>query len=251
MLARLSAKFFEALPDRDHPKIELHTRSERTPLGPPATGADWRAWHHFSQDLTVGEGVHRPSEFSALLASELTDVSGLSVVDAGCGAGLITLAALASGARHVVAMDRDPAALEATAANVARLLGPEARARTSLWQADFLQLDALHVDVLAVNPPQRPTHLLERVESSQRHLHTGAGEDGLASLKLVLANTGADEVRTTAAPALRLGDATLVEGWGRPRRVAAAKLPLHPAWGEPLDQGEVGVWSLRRVASRT
>jgi methylase of polypeptide subunit release factors len=208
----------------------------------------WNAWHAYGQRLDTGEGVHRPSEFSALLASTLADSAGLTVLDAGCGAGLISIAALEAGARHVIAMDRDPAALESTAANVRSLLGEDARARLSLWQADFSQLGALAADVLAVNPPQRPDSILGAVDSTERHLHTGAGADGLDTLRLVLANAAAREVRTTAAPALRLGEARFDGAWDAPELVAAETLPVHPAWGEPGDRAEVGVWTFRRSA---
>ena len=209
--------------------------------------AGWQAWHAYGQKLDTGEGVHRPSEFSALLASTLADKAGSTVLDAGCGAGLISLAALMAGAHHVVAMDRDPAALAATAGNVQRLLGDDGRRRLSLWQADFSQLGALAADVLAVNPPQRPESILGGVEVDERHLHSGAGVDGLDSLRLVLANAAATEVRTTAAPALRPAAAAVGEKWRRPVRMAAEVLPLHPAWREPDDDGEVGVWAFVRA----
>jgi 16S rRNA G966 N2-methylase RsmD len=215
-------------------------------LGSAPMISGWEEWHAYGQRLDTDEGVHRPSEFSALLSSTLADTGGLTVLDAGCGAGLISLAALTAGARHVVAMDRDPAALESTAANVRSLLGDDARSRLSLWQADFSQLDALAADVLAVNPPQRPDSILGAVETTERHLHTGAGADGLDTLRLVLANAAATEIRTTAAPALRLAEADLEGPWGAPTRIAAETLPVHPAWGEPDDRAEVGVWSFRR-----
>jgi methylase of polypeptide subunit release factors len=215
--------------------------------GLPGAGADWSAWHELGQTLDAAPGVHRPSEFSSLLASTLEDVGGRSVVDAGSGAGLIAIAALAAGASQVVAMDRDAAALESTATNVTRLLGPAARARLSLWQADFAQLGVLAVDVLAVNPPQRPAGVLGDVEEDQRHLHTGAGDDGLDSHRLVLAHAAAREVRSTAAAALAIDRAALVDGWSPPRRLTAATLPLHPAWGSPDGRGEVGVWAFSRA----
>jgi methylase of polypeptide subunit release factors len=215
-------------------------------IAAPPSGADWRAWLAFEESLEVAPGVHRPSAFSSLLASTLGGATGRTVLDAGCGAGLITLAALAAGARQVVAMDRDPAALEVTAANVERLLGTEARGRLSLWRADFSQLDVLATDLLAVNPPQRPTAHLDRVEPEQRHLHTGGGEDGRETLGLVLAAAAATEVRTTAAPALRLAEMNPPAGWSRPHPVATERLPLHPSWGEPTDEGDVGVWTFLR-----
>lgn len=211
----------------------------------PGPGADWRTWDLLGRGLAAGEGVHRPSEFSALLASTLGDTGGMTVLDAGCGAGLIAIAALAAGAARVVAMDRDPAALESTATNVERHLGGEAAARLELWGADFAGLGERPVDVLAVNPPQRPVDLLDGVEPAQRHLHTGAGADGLDGLRLVLAHAAAAEVRTTAAPALNLAAAPRFEGWGPPLRLTGAVLPLHPAWNSPDGHGEVGIWAFR------
>jgi methylase of polypeptide subunit release factors len=207
---------------------------------------DWREWHRLGETLEVVEGVHRPSEFSALLSSTLTGLEGATVLDAGCGAGLITIAALAGGAARVIAMDRDGAALEATAANVALVLGPRARDRLSLRQDDFSRLGEIEVDLLAVNPPQRPESILGAVESHNRHLHTGAGADGFDTLRLVLAHAAAGEVRTTAAAALRLGEAEFDGPWGPPVRLAAETLPVHAAWGAPDDRAEVGIWSFRR-----
>ncbi len=215
--------------------------------GIPGAGDGWSAWHELGQTLHADPGVHRPSEFSSLLASTLEDVGGRTVVDAGSGAGLITIAALAAGADQVVAMDRDAAALESTATNVTRLLGSEVRGRLSLWQADFAQLGVLACDVLAVNPPQRPAGVLDEVEQDQRHLHTGAGDDGLDSLRLVLAHAAAREVRSTAAAALAVERTELVDGWAPPHRLTTSTLPLHPAWGSSNGRGEVGVWAFSRA----
>ncbi|HEX6341667.1 50S ribosomal protein L11 methyltransferase [Umezawaea sp.] len=211
----------------------------------PLPGAAWTAWHRLGTTLTASPGVHRPTEFSGLLASTLSDVWGRTVLDAGCGAGLITVAALSAGATHVVALDRDEAALRDTAANVERLLGASARDRLSLWQADFTQLGVLDADVLAVNPPQRPSHLLDAVEPEDRHLHDGGGRDGLDGLRLVLDHARCHEVRTTAADVLPLE--TLRRA---PRRLATASLPVHPSW-LPLVQAEeakVSVWAFDRSA---
>lgn len=209
----------------------------------PLPGAAWSAWHKV--ELTTSEGVHRPSEFSALLASTMSDAWGRTVVDAGCGAGLIALAALSAGASHVIAQDRDAAALRDTAANVERLLGASARERLSLWQADFAQLGVLDADVLAVNPPQRPAHLLGDVELENLHLHEGGGRDGLDGLRLVLAHARCHEVRSTAADVLPLDALRRT-----PRRLATATLPMHPAW-HPLVLGteaKVSVWAFDRVS---
>ncbi|MCS7478256.1 50S ribosomal protein L11 methyltransferase [Umezawaea endophytica] len=209
----------------------------------PLPGSAWTAWHRLGAALTASPGVHRPSEFSALLASTLSDVWGRTVLDAGSGAGLIAVAALSAGASHVVALDRDPVALQDTAANVERLLGAAARDRLSLWQADFTQLGVLDADVLAVNPPQRPAHLLDLVEPEHRHLHEGGGHDGLDGVRLVLTHARCHEVRTTAADALPLDALRRT-----PRRLTTASLPVHPSW-TPLvhaEETKVSVWAFDR-----
>jgi hypothetical protein len=76
---------------------------------PPFGATD--AWWALGARLAVSDGVHRPSRFSAALSAHLPTVTGAHVVDVGCGAGLVSVAALARGAAHVIAMDRDPAAM--------------------------------------------------------------------------------------------------------------------------------------------
>jgi SAM-dependent methyltransferase len=214
------------------------------------TTTDWRGWLDIAGAFAVAPGVHQPSAFSALLASTLSDVAERTVVDAGSGAGLISLAALRYGARHVVAVDSDAAALAVTAENVERLGGSAARARLSLWQTDFAELGTVRADVLAVNPPQRPVGVLDGVEPGQRHLHVGGGADGLQTVRLVLRHARCAELRTTAAAVLpvtaeSLGSTEL--GWSPPRVLAEATLPMHPSW-QPLTgspEALVNVWSLR------
>ncbi|WP_309112700.1 50S ribosomal protein L11 methyltransferase [Saccharothrix sp.] len=204
-------------------------------------------WNVVGRKLAVSEGVHRPSTFSALLAATLTDCRNLVVVDAGCGAGLATVAALAAGARHVIAQDYDPAALADTARNVTDVLGPEARRRLTLWEADWTMLTPMKADLLAVNPPQRPSSLLPDVPEDQRHLHSGGGPDGLDGIRTVLSHAGAHRVRTTANAILNLTEAS-TPGWSAPRKVAGADLPLDPSWRSvvPDLRGRVDVWEFHR-----
>src|SRR5919106_748617 len=55
----------------------------------------------------------------ALAALDRLVRGGERVLDAGCGSGVLGIAALALGAGHAVGVDRDPAALEASRANAA------------------------------------------------------------------------------------------------------------------------------------
>lgn len=208
-------------------------------------------WAALGEQLETGEGVHRPSTFSAFLAATMSDCGNLVVVDAGCGAGLVTLAALSAGARHVVAQDYDAAALADTARNVTTFLGPEARRRLTLWEADWRLLGPMKADLLAVNPPQRPSVLLPDVPDEQRHLHAGGGEDGLDGVRLVLSHAGAERVRTTAAAVLGL-HALDMPAWSAPQIIASVELAFAPAWRAlvPTLHGRVDVWEFKQDADR-
>ncbi|MEV0200660.1 50S ribosomal protein L11 methyltransferase [Nonomuraea sp. NPDC050691] len=215
----------------------------------PGEGKSLDHWAAVGRKLEAGPGVHRPSTFSAFLASTMHDTRAQVVVDAGCGAGLVTVAALAAGARHVIAQDYDAAALADTARNVVDLLGHEARERLTLWEADWRLLAPMSADLLAVNPPQRPAVLLPDVPADQRHLHDGGGEDGLDALRLILAHSSAQRVRTTAAAVL---DPTALQdpNWTEPRLLADIELPFDPAWRSlvPDLRGRVNIWEFTRLS---
>ncbi|MFG1925238.1 50S ribosomal protein L11 methyltransferase [Cryptosporangium sp. NPDC048952] len=206
--------------------------------------SNWQSWFTLGAALPLAPGVHAPSRFSALLAATLGDCAGRTVIDAGCGAGLITIAALRAGAEHVVAIDADPAAVELTRDNVARTTGDVSPTRLEALQLDFRELARFDADLLAVNPPQRPESILQAVEPDQRHLHEGGGPDGLDTLRLVLKHTTAAIVRTTAADVLPIHTVEV----RTPRRVLTATLPMHLAW-HPLTGPEapVSVWDLHAV----
>ena len=201
--------------------------------------------------LRTSPGVHRPSPFSVLLASSLPPLDGLAVVDAGCGAGLVTIAMLRRGADRVTAQDRDPAALADTRANVEALLGPEALERLACREGDWQEPGVLGGDLVAVNPPQRPSAVLPAIPADEVHLHTGGGRDGLDGLRLVLRNAEADVVLSTASTLVR-GDpaeAGAVLGW---RASVVAERVLHhaePWWmvAGALD-APVRVWRFERRA---
>ncbi|MFI7635487.1 50S ribosomal protein L11 methyltransferase [Nonomuraea sp. NPDC049400] len=206
-------------------------------------------WGSVGRKLKASPGVHRPSTFSAFLASSMDDTRDQVVVDAGCGAGLVTLAALTAGARHVIAQDYDRAALADTARNVIEVLGHEARKRLTLWEADWRLLAPMSANLLAVNPPQRPAALLPDVPPDQRHLHDGGGRDGLDAIRLILAHSSVGRVRTTAAAVL---DPTALRNpnWTEPQLLADLELPFDPAWRSVLPdlRGRVNIWQFTRLS---
>ena len=69
--------------------------------------------------LAFGSGTH-PTTRLCLQWLDGADVTGETVVDYGCGSGILGLAALKLGARHVVGVDNDPQALDASRDNTRR-----------------------------------------------------------------------------------------------------------------------------------
>lgn len=123
--------------------------------------------------LAFGTGAH-PTTAMCLdwLADET--LSGLSVVDYGCGSGILAVAAAKLGARQVWAVDHDPQALAATRDNAAaNAVGPRVAACAP---AD---LPALSADVLVANILAK--HLSDMAQMLSRLLVPG-GRMALAGI---------------------------------------------------------------------
>jgi ribosomal protein L11 methyltransferase len=90
----------------------------RPPWVPAPPGAG-RAVVVVDPGRAFGSGTHASTRL-ALAALDRLVRGGERVLDAGCGSGVLGIAALALGAGHAVGVDRDPAALEASRANAAR-----------------------------------------------------------------------------------------------------------------------------------
>ncbi len=69
--------------------------------------------------LAFGTG-HHPTTALCLRWLDAANLRGRTLVDYGCGSGILALAALRLGAARAIAVDHDPQALEATAANAAK-----------------------------------------------------------------------------------------------------------------------------------
>lgn len=69
--------------------------------------------------LAFGTGTH-PTTFLCLAWLDANDVKDKIVIDYGCGSGILGIAALLLGAKHVYAIDNDPQALLATQDNAER-----------------------------------------------------------------------------------------------------------------------------------
>ena len=69
--------------------------------------------------LAFGTGTH-PTTWLCLQWLDGQSLDGLTVIDYGCGSGILGIAALLLGARKVIAVDNDPQALRATRDNAQR-----------------------------------------------------------------------------------------------------------------------------------
>jgi ribosomal protein L11 methyltransferase len=83
-----------------------------------APGADDAVVVTLDPGLAFGTG-HHPTTALCLRWLDAAEVAGARVIDYGCGSGILAIAALRLGAARAVAVDHDPQALEATAANSA------------------------------------------------------------------------------------------------------------------------------------
>ena len=96
--------------------------------------------------LAFGSGTHATT-FLCLQWLDAQPLSGKTVIDFGCGSGILAIAALLLGAKHVIATDNDPQALLATRDNARRNGLDEAQLSVCLPQ----DLDAGPADIVLAN----------------------------------------------------------------------------------------------------
>jgi ribosomal protein L11 methyltransferase len=102
--------------------------------------------------LAFGTGTH-PTTALCLQVLESLPVAGRSVIDYGCGSGILGIAALKLGAAHVTAVDLDPQALLATRDNAIR---NGVSADIDVLGVDAAHDDAAHVDAASAAAGLRP-----------------------------------------------------------------------------------------------
>jgi methylase of polypeptide subunit release factors len=108
--------------------------------------------HVAGLDLLVHPGVFSPafSRSSEMLIDSWKIAPGKSVLDAGCGTGLLGIAALREGASHITAFDINPLAVSNTRANLERL---GLTHRATVLESDCYQRIEGKFDVIVSNPP--------------------------------------------------------------------------------------------------
>jgi methylase of polypeptide subunit release factors len=197
-------------------------------------------------ELRWSEGVHAPSAFSALLVDSLPDPGGLVCVDAGCGAGLVTVSLLQRDAREVFAFDKDRYAVADARGNVARLAPDPHRAHLRI--GGFAELSGEPADLLACNPPQRPKALWADLPRSEQRPFFVAGDDGLGAVRLVLMLTPAPRACFSLSSITCPDASALAAEFGREAHLLGERLVQHdPIWGRISSEllMPARVWELR------
>jgi ribosomal protein L11 methyltransferase len=110
--------------------------------------------------IAFGTGTH-PTTFLCMQWLAEQDLTGKSVIDFGCGSGILALAAKKLGAKRVIGTDIDPQALEATLANFERN-GYSANDIELYLPEDMPKVE---VDVMLANILASPLRQLEPVIS--------------------------------------------------------------------------------------
>jgi len=121
----------------------------------------WRRHRRLSDDVVLaldpgmafGTGLHPTTRLCLAAIDELAgrgELDGATVLDVGCGSGILAIAAAKLGARSVEAVDTDPIAIEATAANARRnRLGRRVRARHGSVPSDAGPFDVVLANLIA------------------------------------------------------------------------------------------------------
>jgi len=138
--------------------------------------------------LAFGTGTH-PTTALCLEWLDGQELDGYQVVDYGCGSGILGIAALLLGANHVMGVDIDPQALQATRENLNRnQLGEERLDVYMPESAPEMKADLLVANILAGPLVSLAPTLAELVRS-----------EGRLALSGLLADQ-ADEIRAAYSP---------------------------------------------------
>ncbi len=122
-----------------------------------------------SIEIDVLKEVYNPSDDSYLLLRAIEVGPGQSLLEMGCGSGLISVHAAKLGA-NVTAVDINPEAVECTRQNANRN-----GVRVKVRESDLFQNVGGYYDVIAFNPPYLPT---ETRSTSWIEKSWSGGEEG-------------------------------------------------------------------------
>lgn len=152
--------------------------------------------------LAFGTGTH-PTTALCLEWLSANDLRGLTIVDYGCGSGILSVASVLLGAKNAIAVDIDPQALTATAAN-AQNNGVADRISCRPAEQAITEL----ADVVIANILAKPLEDLAQVLLGCLRTHGKLVLSGL----LIEQATG---VAGAYEPRVRFASATIRENWAR------------------------------------
>ncbi|MCL6088925.1 MAG: methyltransferase [Candidatus Marsarchaeota archaeon] len=142
-------------------------------------------------ELSIPSSVYSPSDDTELLAESAIEKAqpGSSILEIGTGSGAVILSLAKSGKRfkELVAVDSEPAAVEAAKTNAKK---------NKIESVRFLQSDLFAAlparslfDLILFNPPYLPTAKLDKVKGSLNSALDG-GPDGLKVVRRFLVKAG-------------------------------------------------------------
>ena len=153
--------------------------------------------------LAFGTGTH-PTTSLCLSWLDSLDLSGKTVIDFGCGSGILSLAALLLGAKEVIGIDIDPQALQASKSNAERNGVAD---RLSLYLPQD-QPQNIKGDVVVANILAGPLRELSDV------IKTLIAPQGKLAMSGVL-DSQAESVIACYHDELKMGDVVIQEEWCR------------------------------------
>lgn len=198
-VARIEDRQWETAWREDFRPMQFGARLWVCPSGQTVPNAD-AVVIRLDPGLAFGTGTH-PTTALCLEWLERRELAGATVIDYGCGSGILAIAAARLGAAHVYAVDYDPQALIATRDNAAAN-GVGAQISALLPDA----LPPLQADVLVANILARP--LLALAEEFAAHVCEG----GALALAGILA-TQRDTLRMKYAQWFAMNSGILRQEW--------------------------------------
>lgn len=229
MLERIEAAWSEQMPGEPCPTIEYELLADRdwerewmddfTPLQMGQRLWIVPSWHEpphadavnliLDPGLAFGTGTHPTTALCLEWLDELAVAGHLAqqtVLDIGCGSGILAIAALKLGASHADATDIDPQALQASRENAER--NGIAESNLSLYYPEQLS-DSGGYPVVTANILAGP--LVELAPMIAGHVAPG----GRIALSGILANQANDVYEAYAAQGIAMEEPVIREGWVR------------------------------------
>ncbi|MFQ5649159.1 MAG: 50S ribosomal protein L11 methyltransferase [bacterium] len=149
-----------------------------------------------------GTGTHETTRLMLHLLEDQV-MGDKEVLDVGTGTGILAIAAMKLGARHVIALDHDPVAIEAARENVKRNLGAP-KVELLVGELDSVALPAASLDLILANLTKRTFFpLLENLKGllapAGQLLMSGILAEEMPEIRRLIADLGAlsiSDVRT-------------------------------------------------------